>query len=321
MTQQPMGYPAQPGYPQQQYPQQPIQQGYPAQPGYPQQPQQGYPQQYAQQPMGQMAPPAPPPAQSGTLDDFYNQAVAAGGPGISWKDKQIGTTYVGTIGATCTVQQDTDYTTKMPMFQRDGVTPKWVMLIPLTQVQSNFATFNGAPEFPDGEVVYYARGKDKEELNRAMAEAGCSGAPQPGATFQVTLAQRKPNRQGNPTNVVQIRYTPPNGQAHQAAPQQAPVAEAPAPVQQVQQPQAPAPQPMAPQVPQQYAPPAQQPVQQEQPPQWAQGAQQLNPGIPQPQLAQGQPQAAPAPQPPAGMTPEAQAILTTLHGGAQQAGV
>lgn len=325
MTQQPyppQQYP-QPGYPQQ-YPQQPMQQGYPAQPQQPYAPpmqQPGYPQQaapYQQQGgyPGQAAPPAAPPAQSGSIDDYYNQAVAAGGPGISWKDKPIGTTYAGRIASAPTVQQDSDYTTKLPKFQRDGVTPQWVMLIPLEGVQSNYATPNGQPEHPTGEVVFYARGKDKEELNRAMAEAGCSGAPQAGATFQVTLVERKPQRQGNPKNVVRIAYTPPNGQAHgpaaQAAPAQEAVAAPPAPAPQVQQ--APAPQPVVPQAaPQQFVPQVPQAPAQQEAPQWAQPAPVQEQQAPAPQAQQPL-----APQPPAGMSPEAANILQSLGVAPQQ---
>jgi hypothetical protein len=334
MTQQPyppQQYP-QPGYPQQYPAQQP--QGYPAQPQQPyapapypqgQQPYPGAPQGYP----GQAPAPAAPPAQAGSIDDYYSQPVAAGGPGISWKDKPIGTTYVGVIASAPSVQQDSDYTTKLPKFQRDGVTPQWVMLIPLERVQSNYATPNGQPEHPTGEVVFYARGKDKEELNRAMAEAGCSGAPQVGATFQVTLVERKPQRQGNPKNVVRIGYTPPNGQPHQAAPQasaapvqQEAVAAPPAPAPQAAP--APAPQPTAPQQfqqpPVQYAAPQAQPQVQQLGTQPMQAP--LPAGVPQAAPAQAAPaqaapaQAAPAPapQPPAGMTPEAQNILAGLTG-------
>lgn len=338
MTQQPF-YP-QPGYPQQ-YPAQPMQQpqGYPAQPQQPYAPPAQYPGAPVGYPQGQpMQQPPVPPAQSGSIDDYYNQPVAAGGPGISWKNKAEGTAYWGVISGTPTVQQDTDYNTKAPLFQKDGVTPKWVMLIPLSGVQTNH---QGPAEFPDGEVVFYARGKDKEELNRAVAEAGCSGAPRVGAQFMVTLVQRKPNRTGNPTNVVQIRYVPPNGQPHgpaeqsaPAQPQQLEAVAASSPVQAApavpQAPQAPAPQPAAPQVqaPPQWAQPpveqvpqqpqVQQPQVQQPPAQQPQMQAPVPPGVPQAAPAQGAPGPAPAPQPPAGMTPEAQAILAGLTG--QQAG-
>lgn len=314
--QQPQGYPAQPQQPYappiaQGYPQQPMAPGYPPQ-GYAQPPMQGgYP--------GQAPGPVAPPVQAGNIDDYYNQPVAAGGPGISWKDKPIGTTYVGVIASAPNVQQDSDYTTKLPKFQRDGVTPQWVMLIPLERVQSNYATPNGQPEHPTGEVVFYARGKDKEELNRAVAEAGCSGAPQVGGTFQVTLVERKPQRQGNPKNVVRIQYTPPNGQVHQAqAPvQQEAVAPSPTPA----QPQAPAPQPAAPQQFQPQAPAPQPVAQQEQPPQWAQPQavpQGIPAGVPQAQVAQPAAPASPGPVPPAGMAPETAQILAGLGVPAQQ---
>lgn len=309
----------QPYYPQQ-YPPQIPQQGYPAQPQQPYAPPMGQPQGYPQPPMGQPQPPAGPPVQSGSIDDYYNQPVAAGGPGISWKDKPLGTTYVGVIASTPTVQQDSDYTTKLPKFQRDGVTPQWVMLIPLERVQSNFAQPNGQPEFPTGEVVFYARGKDKEEIARAMAEAGVSGAPQAGATFQVTLVERKPQRQGNPKNVVRIAYTPAGTeqQIGQATPAtaQAPAAQAPAA-------QAPAPHPVAQQAPNLIGLQGQGPIDQGQAPQWAQPApvqqpQLAQPAVPQAVPAQQAPAPAPGPQPPAGMPAEQAAILASVIGGAQQ---
>ncbi len=329
MTQQPY-YPQQ--YPPPQYPQQPpVQQGPPgwAQPQWtpPGQPMQqpyanGYGQPQGYPGPGQQAPQGPPPAPiaSGTLDDFYSQPSAAGGPGISWKNKPDGTAYAGVISGKCRVQQDTDFDTGRPLFQRDQVTPKWVMLIPLSQVQTNA---QGPVEYPDGEAVFYVRGQAKDELARAMAEAHCSGEPAEGATFQVTLTHRKPNRKGNPSNMVAIRYVPPNGVPHQA-PQAGEVqqngqsAEVPAPaaapasqpaLQPVPQPmaqQAPAPQPVA------------QPVQQ----QWqAQQAQQMQPvqqQAPAPQVGQLQPmqQQALPPQPPPGLNPEQQAMLAQL--GAQQ---
>lgn len=265
MTQQPF-YP-QPQAPQ--YPQAP-QQPY-AQPAYPQQPyaQPGFPQQAApQQPYAQPGypqAPAQPPAQplaQGTLDDFYNQPSVGGGPSISWTDKAgnqkpIGTSYVGTVARDVTaadVQQETDYKTQQPKFYRDG-RPKFVMKVPLHVQPSQ--------EFPEGEAALYVKGQTRDELVRAMTEAGVTGSPKAGAVLTVTLVHRKPMGAGmSPANVVQIQYSPGGGQA--PAPQQAPVqqqAQAPQPVQQqapqyaqpqaapqqaYAQPQAPAPQYQAP---------------------------------------------------------------------------
>lgn len=306
-------------------------QGYYQQPAYPQQPQyapppqfpQAPPQGYYQQPVPQ-APPTPPPAPvaSGTIDEFYSQPSAAGGPGISWKDKPLGTTYAGIISGVCRVQQDTDFDSGRPLFQRDQVTPKWVMLIPLSSVQSNFQT--PVPEFPDGEAVFYVRGQARDELVRAMGEAGCSGEPQAGAAFQVTLTQRKPNRKGNPSNIVQIKYVPPGGVAHQAQPAAETGAASPAPEQLPQQAPVQQVQPTQQFQPAQYPQVATQPqqptvdqtiAQQGPPPQWAGQQQQIQQPVQpsQPQVPVQQT----APQPPPGLDPKQAELLAKLTGGGQ----
>jgi hypothetical protein len=217
-------------YPPQQFPQQPQF------PQYPQAPQQGYPQQAPQQQFmpGMQAPPQAPPQQplvNGNLDDYFNQPGAGTGPSISWKDKPLGTTYVGIVARDVTngdVQQQTDPSTGAPKFFKDG-RPQFVMKVPLKVQPSQ--------EFPQGEATYYVRGQARDELVRAMSEVGCTGAPKGGAAIQVTLVERRPSRMGNPANVVQIQYVPPQGQAQgqdqqapaQAAPQQAPDASSPAP--------------------------------------------------------------------------------------------
>lgn len=318
-----------------------TQQGY-----YPPQPQQGYPapapqqmpQQFPQQPYAPQGYPAQAPQQpqvqlaQGSIDEFYNQPSVGGGPSLSWsfKDgsqKQIGTSYVGVVVRDITnadIQQETDIRSGQPKTYKDG-RPKFVMKVPLKQVASNVQL--QTPEFPDGEAVWYVKGQGRDELTRAMAEAGCKGAPKAGATIQVTLVGRKAMGQGmNPANQVQVVYTPAGTEERldsapavaQPAPQQA---AAPAPT--------PAPQPVAPQAPAQQFQPQGVP---QGAPQWAQpeatgvvpsAAPQQIPapqsvglpqGVPQAVPAQGAPAPAPAPQPPAGMTPEAQAILAGLTG-------
>jgi hypothetical protein len=229
MTAQP-GYP--PPYPQQAYPPAPQQYAPPAQPAYPQQPQfPGYPQAPAQQ----YAPPAPQqPAQplaQGTLDDFFNQPSSGGGPSL--KFEQVGTTYVGVVARPLgpgDVQQQTD-TQGRPLFFKDG-RPKYVMKVPL-QVQQS-------AEHPDGQAQWYVKGGARDELTRAMAEAGApAGAPEPGATIQVTFVSTRPSGAGmNPAKVFQVRYTRPGGaqQTQAPAPQAQPQQQAPAPQQAPQQP-------------------------------------------------------------------------------------
>ena len=328
MTQQP--YPPQ-GFPQQGYPPQPQQQypappqqayppSYPQAPGYP--PQQGYGQFPQQPPSG---PPQQPLAQ-GSLDDFYSQPSAGTGPSISWTDKNsnqpkpIGTSYAGIVARDVThadVQQQTDFRTQAPLFYRDG-RPKFAMKVPL-KVQPS-------PEFPEGEATWFVKGQARDELVRAMAEAGCDGSPKAGAAIVVTLVQRRNTSAGmSPANVVQVRYQPAPG--HTTGQQGAPAAAAPAaPPQQVQPPQQEQfQQPPAHQFQgQQYGQAVQPQGQQGLPPEWAQAPQQAPQQAPaqqfqQPAVQQAQPPAQQPAQgqgltPPPDMSPEQQALLATLTG-------
>jgi hypothetical protein len=302
MTQQPYGQP----YPQQYPPQQP----YPPQAPPPQQPQALHPYYPPQAPpnvypqaYGQPPAPAAPPLAQGSLDEFYAQPSASSGPSLSWTDKAgnprpIGTTFVVRVARDVTsadVQQQTDMRTKAPQFYADG-RPKFAMKVPV-QLQH--------PEFPDGEASWYVKGQARDELVRAMSEAGCEGSPKAGAIMQITLVNRRATAVGmNPANVVQIRYTPPQGDQGTAAP--SPVAE-----------------PQAQQAPvQQYAPPADPQAQQWQ--QHVAAQTPLPPQVPQaPELAQqqyaayapqGQAQAqAPAGQPGQGMDPAQAALLEQIR--------
>lgn len=197
------------------------------------------------------------------------------------------------------VQQQTDPKTGAPKFYRDG-RPQFVMKVPL-KVQPS-------PEFPEGDAVLFVRGQMRDELVRAMTEAGVNGAPRGGDALTVTLVQRKPSRGGGmPMNVFAISYQPANGAATQQAVQQATEAPSPAPV----APQAQAPAPQQPvdfaqvQVPQQAQPQAQQaPV----PPVAQQPVQQQAQTLPQ-QPQQGAP--LPAPE---GLSAEQQQLLARLTG-------
>jgi hypothetical protein len=244
----------QPQYPQ--YPQQYPPQQQPAYPQYPQPQQQPaqqfqYPQGYPQQGWPQMPPMAPPvpqvPLAEGTLDDFFNQPSAGGGPAVSWKGKPDGWAIGGIVARAIgkgDVQQQTDPQTKQPKFFRDG-RPQFVMKIPL-RVQPT-------QEFPEGEAQLYVRGQLRDELVRAMTEAGApaNAAPEEGAGIYVALVGRKPSRGfGNPSNVFQVQYTRPGNAQNGAA------ATSPASVPQQ------APQPQQYQQPVQQAPQYQQPVQQ-----------------------------------------------------------
>lgn len=307
MTMQPQYYPQQ-APPQQQFPAQPQ---YPMAPPAPQYPAQ---QQYPGQPA--YGAPQPPPVQlaNGSIDDYYSQPSAGGGPSISWKDQPNGATVVGIVARDVTdgdIQQDTDPKTGQPKTYRDG-RPQFVMKVTLTVQPS--------PTFPDGEAALWVRGQMRDELVQAMGQAGVKGAPQKGAVLQVTLVERKPGRGAIPKNVYSVSYTPPNEAGAVApSPAPAPVAQQ-APVQPQAQPQQqfPAAQPQGQQVPAQFP----QQVQQPQLPMQPQAAQVPQPAQQQfPQAAQA-PAPAPAaqgpaqgaPQPPAGLTPEQQALLSTMTG-------
>jgi len=272
--QQPYPYPPQPQYPV--YPQGPA---YAPAPVYP--PAAQYPQQY----------PAPvAPTTPGSLDAFYDQPGSGGGPSFKFMDAnrnpQLGKTYAGIVARPITnadVRQQTDQTGR-PMTFKDG-RPKFVMVVPMLVQPS--------PEFPEGTAGWWVKGQARDELARAMAEAGApEGPPEPGAAISVTLTGTRPIPGFNPQYLYRVVYRRPDGAA--------------APVQQTQ-PQAP-----------QYAPAPQQPVGQQ--PMVAQpygpdpGGQIVNPvtaPAPQP-TAQPQPAMAHAPS---GLTPEEQALLAKLTGG------
>lgn len=317
MTQQPY-YPQAPqqGYPQQppapQFPQAPVQQGYPAPP-----PQQFPAQAYPAAPYGAPQQPPAQPLVTGNLDDFYNQPSAGGGPSLSWTDKQsnqpkpIGTQYVGIVARDVTnadVQQQTDFRTQAPLFYKDG-RPKFAMKVPLKLQPS--------PEFPDGEASWFVKGQARDELVRAMSEAGCTGSPKAGAVISVTLVARRNTGAGmNPANVVQVVYQPPQGGSAPQAPapqQQTAPAEQPSPyLQQAAQEVAQIPNPVQQAYAQQYQQVA---PEQPAPQQYAQ------PQAPQQQaFAPPAQQQAPAPQPPSDLSAEQQALLARLTGAPQPAG-
>jgi hypothetical protein len=321
-----MNYPTPQYEPQQQYPQAPQQFAPPApvqQPQYPQAPgQQGFAQQpQFQQPGYPQAAPQPPvqPLAQGSIDDFYSQPSASGGPSISWTDAQggpkpIGTQYVGIVARDVTkadIQQQTDFNTKAPLFYKDG-RPKFAMKVPLKVQPSQ--------EFPDGEATWYVKGQARDELVRAMSEAGDDGAPKGGAAISITLVQRRATQRGlNPANVVQVQYQPPGGPgARQESVQEGNGGvrlQPPAPVQQPAPAQQFAQQPVQ----QQFVPQAeQQPVQQfAQPaPQQAPAQPQFQPPVQQQAPAQQfapQAQAAP-PQAPADFNAEQAQLLARLTG-------
>lgn len=184
-------------------------------------------QQYPAPPMyGQQypaAPPAPVQLAQGSLDDFYGQPSAAGGPG--WKFAQIGATNVGIVSREIgrgDVEQVTDINGRPQTF-KDGA-PKFQLKVPMTH-----------PDGTDG--TWYVKGADRDELTRAMVAAGApAGAPEKGAAIRVTFVKEKANGPGmSPSKVKTVEYMRPTGSAPvvpvQTTPQTATEA-TPAPVQQ-----------------------------------------------------------------------------------------
>jgi hypothetical protein len=280
-------FPQQPAYPQQ------YAQPAPA-PAYPQQYQPApaaYPQQYQPAPAYPQAQPYAPPAPplpTGTLDSFYEQPSGGGGPSFKFMDAnrqpQIGKSYAGIVArpiSDADVRAQTDQSGRAITY-KDG-RPKFVLVVPM-QVQPS-------PEFPDGVAGWWVKGQARDELARAMAEAGAPvGPPESGAGIRVTLIGVRPVPNMSPAYQYRIEYVRPNGAAPAPAPQ--PVAQA-----------TPAPQQFAPA--QQYTAPVMstasgEPVVYQQP-------------VPAPQPVQQPVAAAPAAAP-AGFNPEQAALFAKLTG-------
>jgi hypothetical protein len=284
--QQPQGYPApQPAYPPQGYPQQPQ----------PQYPPQGYPvQQGYAQPAYASPAPAAVPLPTGTLDSFYQQPSSSGGPSFKFQDANrqpiIGKFYEGLVARPVT---DADIRAQtndagQPQTFKDG-RPKFVMVVPMQVTPSQ--------EFPEGQAGWWVKGQARDELARAMNEAGApAGAPEAGAWIRVTLVSTRQIPGRNPAYQYRVEYVRPQGAAPAPQPVAQPV-QAPQPVQ--QQMQAPMPQQMAPVMSTATGQPVvhQQPVPQQAP-------------QPMPQPAP----AAPAAAAPAGFNPEQQALFAKLTG-------
>lgn len=155
---------------------------------------------------------------TGSLDEFFNQPSVGGGPSWSFKDKPIGTRYMGVVARAVTnadIQQQTIPGSNQPATYRDG-RPKFVMRVPM-HVEAD-------QTFVDGEASWYVTGQGRDELVRAMAEAGAPvGPPEPGALVVVTLVARRPSRTPgfNPSNQISVRYTRPQGVETAAQPNDA----------------------------------------------------------------------------------------------------
>lgn len=213
-----------------------VPQGYAPAPGYAPQMPQGY------------APQAPQPVSAApvnaSLEDFFSQPSSGWGPSWSFKGKPIGTSYVGMVGRPVTnsdISQQTAPNSNTPLFYKDG-RPMLVMKVAMTvQVDQTY---------PEGKAQWYVQGQARDELARAMAEAGApAGPPEVGALIALTFSGERPNNFGTMSKQYTVRYQRPEGAAP-AAPV-APVAAAPAAPVAPAQPQAPVapPAPPAPAVP------------------------------------------------------------------------
>jgi hypothetical protein len=213
--------PAQPQYPPQ-FPQQPAQ-AYPQQyaPPAPQQ----YPPQYAPQGYPQQAYAPPPPLPTGTLDSFYEQPSGGGGPSWKFNNKPVGTSYAGIVARPVTdadVRAQTDNAGRSVTY-KDG-RAKFVMVVPM-QIQPS-------QEYPDGVAGWWVKGQARDELARAMAEAGAPvGPPEAGAGIRVTKVGERQVPNMTPQILYRVEYMRPNGAAPVAPPATQPVQYAqPAPV-------------------------------------------------------------------------------------------
>jgi hypothetical protein len=218
-----------PQFAQPQPPQQFVQPQYP--PQFAPQPQQWAPQQFAPQPVAE-------PLPQGTLADFYGQPASGGAPAISWKDQPIG------YGVAFVVERDvvasdvvakTDPITGVVQRYKDG-RPKYQMAVPIL-VQPD-------PLHPEGKARLFVGGQLRDELSRAMLEAGATpdpsfGAPVPhkGDAGYVQLVQRKPMRQGNPQNIFAGKYQVASPGAQAPAPEPSVPAQQPPQAQPIASPQ------------------------------------------------------------------------------------
>jgi len=206
----PVAVPQQPAWP----PQQPMAPQAPQQPGFPPPGPQGYPVQQ---------PPAQPLVQA-SLDDYFTQPATGFGPAWSWLNMPLGTVFAGIVARAITsgdVEQQTQPNSNQPMTYRDG-RPVLVMKVPMF-VQPD-------QKFPEGKAQWYVQGQSRDELMRAMTEAGApEGPPEAGAVIAVTLVGERRNKFNTMSKQYAVQYQRPTGAAPVAAPQ-APVAAPQAPV-------------------------------------------------------------------------------------------
>lgn len=195
----PPPYAGQPMAPQYPYPQQPI-----------------APQQYAYPPQ---APVAPAPPVNASLSDYWDQPSSGEGPSLKFQDTnrqpRLGLRYVGRVARAIRdsdVRAQTNPQNGQLQTYRDG-RPKLVMVVPLEEIfiqQPGMQLVPAAVEFPEGKAGWFVKGQARDELVRAMAEAGAAGAPEAGAIVDITLVSTRPVPGLNPQFIFQIRYVRPD---------------------------------------------------------------------------------------------------------------
>jgi len=223
------------------YPQQGYGQGYdPAQPGYGPGPGYGQPgpgyaqppaQGYAQPAQGYGAPPnqgygpgygvpqGPPPPR-GTVTGFFSQP-AASGASLAKFFQNPGQQIAGIVARPITdadIRVQTNMQSGQVQTWRDG-NAKFHMVVPLLVQQSQL--------FPEGKAAWYVKGQAKEELARAMAEAGVplgeDGLPQPpemGAWIQITFTGLRQIPGMNAAKQFAVVYRRPDARANGQHPAQ-----------------------------------------------------------------------------------------------------
>jgi hypothetical protein len=190
----------------------PAQPGYGPGPGYGQQ--QGYQQQGYQQPQGQGygQPQGQAPQPKGTLGAFFSQP-AASGASLGKFFTNPGQSIEGIVARAVThadVRPQTNMQTGQIQQYKDG-SLKWHMIVPLLVQQSQL--------FPEGKAAWYVKGQAKDELARAMAEAGVPPdedgnlVPEAGAWVRITFTGYRQVPGMNAAKQYEVIYRRPEGVA------------------------------------------------------------------------------------------------------------
>ena len=191
----------------------------PAQPGYGPGPGYGQQQGYQGQPQGQGYGPGPgygaTPAQQqpkGTLGAFFSQP-AASGASLGKFFTNPGQSIEGIVARPLThadVRPQTNMQTGQVQYYKDG-SVKWHMIVPLLVQQSQ--------QFPEGKAAWYVKGQAKDELARAMSEAGVPPdedgnlVPEDHAWIRITFTGYRQVPNMNAAKQYEVIYRRPQGVA------------------------------------------------------------------------------------------------------------